>query len=151
MQLICVVLNHYDMWRDSMNYMDNVFNKYCNVTFADTDKPVVFRGGEDPLDIRVGGRLSMPVRNDSRSEFSAVIVPQVSSQALPAGSKVGIMQVYEDNRLLFSADLFTMIDIKTSNQINSLMNYSGEIKVNYDREIKQISCHVRSGVTQRCG
>ena len=57
---------------------------------------------------------------------------------LNSGAKVGVMNVYGDNQLLFSTDLYTMDNIVDRTQAGYLKNYVGDWQVKYDVKTKQI-------------
>ncbi|MDE6551296.1 MAG: D-alanyl-D-alanine carboxypeptidase [Clostridia bacterium] len=145
MQLICVVLNRADMWGESMSLMDNVFAKYTTIKFAESGKPIFTL----PSGIRIAADtdVSYPIYKSADISLSYEFICEENIQLpLSAGSKAGVMNVYGDNQLIFSTDLYTMDNISSDEQLDYLRHYVGDWQVEYDGKTKQIFGIVRDGV-----
>ena len=144
MQLICVVLNRSDMWGESMAAMDNVFAKYSSVVFAKKGEHI-FRLPSG-IGISADKDVSYPIYKNSAMTLSYEFVCDGELKLpLNSGAKVGVMNVYGDNQLLFSTDLYTMDNIVDRTQADYLKNYVGDWQVKYDGKTKQIFGIMRDG------
>ena len=149
MQLVCVVLNHYNMWQDSMAYMDKAFSDYSAVRGADEGEELY--GGEG-VAVSVRGGLDFAAKKSDIGKLRYEITA-LDRLDLPvkAGSDIGRIEVFADNRLLFSSALYTINDITDVRQLYAVTNYDSEMVAEYGSEAEQISCKLRSGVAQGRG
>ena len=149
MQLVCVVLNHYNMWQDSMAYMDKAFSDYCAVRGAGEGEELY--GGEG-VAVSVRGGLDFAAKKSDIGKLRYEITA-LDRLDLPvkAGSDIGRIEVFADNRLLFSSALYTINDITDVRQLYAVTNYDSEMVAEYGSEAEQISCKLRSGVAQGRG
>lgn len=147
MPLVCVVLNHYGMWQDSMDYMDAAFAKYCAVRGAGEGEALYCL--PDGTGISVRGGLDFAVEKECVSELNYEIVPaEGHSLPLKTGSEIGNLNVFAGNRLLFSSALYTMNDITSKSALYAAENYRGEVRVKYGSKAEQIYCKQRDGVQE---
>ncbi|MDE5618403.1 MAG: D-alanyl-D-alanine carboxypeptidase [Clostridia bacterium] len=150
MQLICVALNRGDMWGESMGAMDKAFAEYEALKFAEKDTALFTL----PSGKRIGVNKDAiyPVKKYCDANFSWTFIPEQGlSKKINIGDKVGIMQVYENNQLLFSADLYSMDNINTDAELYYLTHYEGQEKIEYDGKTEQVFGFLRSGFPSRCG
>ena len=147
MPLVCVVLNHYGMWQDSMDYMDAAFAKYCAVRGAGEGEALYCL--PDGTGISVRGGLDFAVEKECVGELNYEIVPaEGHSLPLKTGSEIGNLNVFAGNRLLFSSALYTMNDITSKSALYAAENYRGEVRVKYGSKAEQIYCKQRDGVQE---
>ena len=149
MQLVCVVLNHYNMWQDSMNYMDSAFGEYCAVRGAEEGEPLYCSEG---VAVGVRGGMDFAVKKEDLGGLVYEISPSGGhSLPLKAGSELGVIRVFAGNRLIFSSTLYTINDINDEKMLYAAENYRGELEVNYGSKTEQIYCKLRNGVAPRSG
>ena len=75
MQLVCVVLNHYNMWQDSMEYMDAAFEKYCAVRGAAEGEPLYGILGEG-ISVGVRGGMNFAIEKTGFKDLQYEILPE---------------------------------------------------------------------------
>ncbi len=110
MQLICVVLNEYDMWETSKKLLTDAFAAY--------DMRQIFKANAN-MEVRTGKTI-FSLRNGyvKRDRFYPLTAQEAAElrldydlkrTALPLkGAKIGLVSAYLDNHLLFSEELFSM-------------------------------------------
>lgn len=154
MQLVCVVLNCYDMWNACANYMDKAFAKYTPVNIA--------RKGDVAADIQIGDKqyslafdnsLTVPFKSGDDIECTGYFEINENIQVPVAkGSVVGKILFYNDNRLLFSVNIVNIEEINDAGVLQVLKNLVGNWHASYnDGEVKQIFSVGGSGIEKRCG
>ena len=149
MQLVCVVLNHYNMWQDSMEYMDAAFEKYCAVQGAAEGEPLYGIPGEG-VSVGVRGGMNFAIERTGFKDLQYEILPEKGhTLPLKAGGKIGTIRVFAGNRLIFSSELYTINDIEDENGLYAAENYRGELEVKYGSKVEQIYCKLRNGVQAR--
>lgn len=154
MQVVCVVLNRYDMWDACANYMDKAFAKYTPVSMGSK--------GDKVADIKIDGKsyslalensFTIPLKSTDELDCSGYFEIDESLEVpVKAGSKVGKILFYNDNRLLFSVNVVNIEEINDVGVLQVLKNLIGNWHASYsDGEIKQIFSVDGSGVEKRCG
>lgn len=154
MQLVSVVLNCYDMWNKTKCILDKAFDDYVYCKIGDSSKPLeLFPLSDETVELRLFGDIYYPVSKNESVDFSYKFRPLDSyPQKLGKGACVGFLDIYQDNRLLFTQKIITINEIKHKGVLLSLMNYVGDWQISYTNgEIEQISGVMRSGVEKRCG
>lgn len=154
MQLISVVLNCPDMWERTKALLNEAFRCYDYCKIGDSSKNLdEFSIGGENISLRLEKDIFYPLKNGESENFRYEFVPLKSyPDALCAGEQVGTLNVYDDNRLIFSRKIITINEIKHKGALLSLMNFVGDWQVNSaNGEIEQIFGVVRSGFTPRCG
>ncbi len=116
MQLVCVVLNVYDMWNESMLLLDRANQTYSMQQIVDS-KDVL---GEIPVTdskttsvgIKCHSNFYYPLKKDG-SESVEIEIECVESIAAPhqMTDNVGEIKIKMANHLLFSDKIYTIIDI----------------------------------------
>ncbi len=154
MQIVCVVLNRYDMWDACANYMDKAFAKYTPVSIGNK--------GDEVAEIQIDGKsyslalensLTLPLKSNDEIDCDGYFeIDESLSVPLKAGSSVGKILFYNDNRLLFSVNVVNIEEINDVGVLQVLKNLVGNWHASYsDGEIKQIFSVGGSGVEKRCG
>lgn len=154
MQLISVVLNCPDMWERTKALLNEAFRCYDYCKIGDSSKNLdEFSIGGENISLRLEKDIFYPLKNGESENFRYEFVPLKSyPDALCAGEQVGTLNVYDDNRLIFSRKIITINEIKHKGALLSLMNLVGDWQVNSaNGEIEQIFGVVRSGFTPRRG
>lgn len=154
MQLVSVVINCPDMWERTKALLSDAFAKYDYVTIGDSSKDLdEFMLGDEKISLRLEKDIRYPLRDGESEDFRYVFRPLKSYPAtLSGGDAVGTLDVYDDNRLIFSRKVITINEIKHKGALLSLMNLVGDWHIDWaDGEIEQIFGVVRSGVQARCG
>ena len=147
MQLVCVALNHYDMWNDCAAYMERAFDEYCAVRGCNEGETLY--SSADGVAVGVRGGLSFAAKKADISALSYRIIPDGDHKLpLKAGEDLGRLEVFAGECLLFSSRLFTINDITSEKQLYAAENYRGEVEVKYESEAEQISCKLRRGIPQ---
>ncbi len=154
MQLVSVVLNCYDMWGRTKTLLDLAFREYtyCKIGDSSENLEELSIGGED-VALRLESDIFYPIKNGEKENFRYEFSPSESyPETLNAGDCVGSLNVYDDNRLIFSRKIITINEIKHKGVLLSLMNLVGDWQINSaNGEIEQIFGIVRSGIQTRCG
>ena len=112
MRLICVVLNHYDMWNDSVNMLNSNFSKYSLVDLKDSiklDDIQIPNAKVANVSIYIEGETTYPLEISEYEDISYEVTLLDNLVApLKAGEKVGEIKIYLNNCLLFSRNLCTI-------------------------------------------
>ncbi|MDE7209747.1 MAG: D-alanyl-D-alanine carboxypeptidase, partial [Clostridia bacterium] len=154
MQLIGVVLNVYDHYNASAINFDKAFANYSPVTIGKSgDILQTLNIEEKNYNIALQNDLVLPLKEGEIVGIECYFEINEGLQApLNANSIIGKMQFYNDNRLLFSANIVNMEEIDDIGALRKLSAYSGEMRVSVENgEIKQIFSLDRSGVTAWSG
>ena len=110
-EVVSVVLNSPNMWERSTEIINNAFNNYNVTKIFDADK----FNGEIRVDSK-GNKYNFLVENDfyypiSTNELNNVIL-KINGESLSEfcknPSKVGELQIFIQNKLIFSQNLFTI-------------------------------------------
>ncbi|MDE6472438.1 MAG: D-alanyl-D-alanine carboxypeptidase [Clostridia bacterium] len=150
MQLICVVLNVYDHYNTSALNFDKAFANYSSVTVGkqgDILQTLQIEGKN--YNIALQNDLVLPLKDGEIMGIKCYFeINQDLKTPLSANSIIGKMQFYNDNRLLFSANIVNMEEIDDIGVLRKLSAYTGEMRVSIENgEIKQIFSVDGSGVT----
>lgn len=149
MQLVSVVINCPDMWERTRALLTSAFNEYDYVMIGDSAKNLdEFMLGDEKISLRLEKDVYYPFKDGESEDFRYVFRPLSSYPAtLSGGDAVGTLDVYDDNRLIFSRKVITINEIKHKGALLSLMNLVGDWHIDWaDGEIEQIFGVVRSGV-----
>lgn len=141
MQVVGVVLNCYDMWNVSADLLNKAFAKYTPVE--------VGRKGDMVADIEIGGSeyslafaddLVVPFKNSEEVDCVGYFdIDESLSLPVKAGSTVGKILFYNDNRLLFGVNIVNIEEINDTGVLRALKNLVGNWHASYtDGEIEQI-------------
>jgi len=116
MQIICVVLNHYSMWEDSMQFMTQAYADYTMTEVLKNNYSVdgidVIAGTECVTSAQTVEGAFYPLK---KGEYQKVSYDEKITKHLVApvsvGTECGCVDVYLDNRLLFSKKIYTIENI----------------------------------------
>lgn len=101
MDVVCVVLNCYDMFERSQKIIENCFSSYCVETIS-KDRVFNYNGVSCSLE----NDYQITIKRDWELTFE-VTAPD-SDRNTDDNSPVAKLQIYNKNDLLFSRDLFTI-------------------------------------------
>ena len=114
MELICVVLNRYDMWNESANLLNRGFDEYeLKPLLADYEKEINVLKGKSASCKAVPEDAGLyPVKKDGSDNFE--IKAKVKSLTAPfkAGTECGTVEVYDGNRLIYRQKLVTINSVE---------------------------------------
>ncbi len=154
MQLICVVLNVYDHYNASALNFDKAFANYSPVNVGNQgDILQTLQVEGKNYNIALQNDLVLPLKDGEIMGIKCYFdINQDLTTPLNANSIIGKMQFYNDNRLLFSANIVNMEEIDDIGVLRKLSAYTGEMRVSVENgEIKQIFSIDGSGVTAWSG
>jgi len=116
MEVICVVLNHPDMWNDSIALMNYAHANYKMTKVLEAGYKIeniyVEAGEKDNTSFVCPAEYTYPIREneikniDIKAEYDSVIRAPVAP-----GKVSGKLKVYYDNQLLFVSELYTIENI----------------------------------------
>ncbi|MDE5911947.1 MAG: D-alanyl-D-alanine carboxypeptidase, partial [Clostridia bacterium] len=131
MQLIGVVLNVYDHYNASAINFDKAFANYSPVTIGKSgDILQTLNIEEKNYNIALQNDLVLPLKEGEIVGIKCYFEINEGFQApLNANSIIGKMQFYNDNRLLFSANIVNMEEIDDIGALRKISAYSGEMRV----------------------
>ncbi|MDE7216020.1 MAG: D-alanyl-D-alanine carboxypeptidase [Clostridia bacterium] len=148
MQLISVVLNIYDTYGTCSAGMDKAFNEYIPVEIGqkgDILESIDVEG--DQYDVALENSLVLPLKEGENLGLSCKFnISGDSSLPLQSGSVIGKIEFYNDNRLLFSANIVNINEINDIGVLRKLSAYVGDWRVSYTNgKTEQIFGVYRSG------
>ncbi|MBD5086112.1 MAG: D-alanyl-D-alanine carboxypeptidase [Clostridiales bacterium] len=149
MQLICVVLNIYDTYGTCSSGMDKAFGEYTPVEVG--KKGSVLQSFEidgKRYDIALDNDLVLPLKEGENLGLNCKFNMNESMELPTAiGSIIGKIEFYDDNRLLFSANIVNINEINDIGVLRALSAYVGDWRVSYaNGAIEQIFSVDRGGV-----
>lgn len=117
MQLICVVLNHYNMWEDSKAYMNKCFKKYSmKPLFENLSEEIdVVKGKSDTVAATANSILYPTAEGE---KFDVKIEKFALKAPFESGTECGKVEVYDGNCLIFSSKLFTISGVEKKSIFN---------------------------------
>ncbi|MFI3229435.1 MAG: D-alanyl-D-alanine carboxypeptidase family protein [Bacillota bacterium] len=116
MQIVCVVLNVYDMWNESMALMDTAHATYSMQHIVDSSAVLrdidVVCSKLTSVGVKCNSDFYYPLKKDGSEVVDIQIECAKSVQAPHNMSEfVGEIKINLENRLLFSDKIYTMVDI----------------------------------------
>ncbi|MEG2456662.1 MAG: D-alanyl-D-alanine carboxypeptidase family protein, partial [Clostridia bacterium] len=112
MQLISVVLNHGDMWNDSMSMLNSAFSRYKMRKIVDNDNIStlnVIKGKYPRVMINSDRDFMFPLTDDEYKSLKIdVNLPDSISAPVENGQYVGDIKIYIGNYLIFCQKFYTM-------------------------------------------
>ncbi|MDE6275514.1 MAG: D-alanyl-D-alanine carboxypeptidase [Clostridia bacterium] len=150
MQLVCVVLNVYDHYNASARNFDKAFAEYSPITVGKQGNILDSLNIEGKsYNIALQSDLVLPLKEGEIMGIKCYFdIEQDLKTPLKANSVIGKMQFYNDNRLLFSANIVNMEEIDDIGVLRKLSAYTGEMRVSVENgEIKQIFSFDGGGVS----
>ena len=126
-EIICVVLNHPDMFSDSKRYMENAFKEFPTrrlISKGDVAGQIKIAGSNREYhEITVQNDIMYPM---SESEFKNVKYVYEYDKTLKAplksGDKVGKIKVYIKNQLISEENLVTINDVNEKELMDQFQN-----------------------------
>ena len=115
-QLICVVLNCPDMWNASINLLDYAYSKYDLIELIKKNDVFINDGN---IKLYLKEDLLVGVEKNSSNTVSYKFRIN-SSNCFKKNDHVGFIDVYLNNRLLFSKKIYTMEAINSGEDIVKL-------------------------------
>lgn len=148
MQLICVVLNHGDMWNDCINSMDKIFNNYTNIRLIEGNKNFATIKTEDnQIDLYVDRDVFLPVLKSQELNFSFRFVPLDNLNEMSMNdNQIGCLEIFNGERLLFCEKVYTMVSVLSDSDIKAIQNYEFTQGNHGKNTIEQIYSFDRCGI-----
>lgn len=113
--LVNVVLNHPDMWNDCMRGMEEGFANCKKVEIAPANvclARLAVNGKDDGLGVYIKNSVMYPFVNGEINELEFLFKPDNNLfGTIKMGDKVGILEIYDDKRLIFTENIYSMEDI----------------------------------------
>lgn len=152
MQLICVVLNHGDMWNDCINSMDKIFNNYTNIRLIEGNKNFATIKTEDnQIDLYVDRDIFLPVLKSQELNFSFRFVPLDNLNEMSMNdNQIGCLEIFNGERLLFCEKVYTMVSVLSDSDIKTIQNYEFTQGNHGKNTIEQIYSFDRCGIKKGC-
>lgn len=109
MTLVCTVLCCPQMYERSEKLLSDAFSRYENVQIVGKDAPVEVPTAKKPIAASTKENLSYPLLLEERGLIEKRIIPKNGlSGREKTGEKVGKIEIYLANRLLFSENLYKL-------------------------------------------
>ncbi|MEG1964362.1 MAG: D-alanyl-D-alanine carboxypeptidase family protein, partial [Clostridia bacterium] len=109
MQLISVVLNCPDMWQDSANNMTNAFKNYSMQQYVNANQLYnTVKTKKYKIGLAFEKDFYYPIKNGESGNFSYKIKIDDDFNKPQLNKIVGKLFIYDDNCLLFSANIYTI-------------------------------------------
>ncbi len=115
MQVICVVLNCYDMWERSKSLMNNAHSEYAmrKVLSHDTFVDAPIEGGvSDTVKASPASDRFYPLTKHEADKITVKTNVLSLIAPIPKGEYCGFSEVYLDNRLIFKENIYTIESVK---------------------------------------
>lgn len=111
--VIIVVLNSNTRWKETQKIYDHVVKKYEYKLIANKEEVlgnVAVSKGSNKLNVKCGEEIVLPVKK-SAVITKKVILPQNISVPISKGTKCGRLDIFEDDKLIYSTSLESENDI----------------------------------------
>ena len=115
LELVCVVLNCYDMWEKTSLLLDKSFKNYSYKQIINSNEIIDFIkvNNEDKIGVYVKNSLYYPLTNDEENQLITDIKYTFNKDVfIKKGSNIGKINIYLKNNLIFSQKIYNIIDIK---------------------------------------
>ena len=114
MELICVVLNRYDMWNESANLLNRGFDEYeLKPLLSDYEKEIKVLKGKSASCKAVPEDVGLyPVKKDGSDNFEIKAKVKTLTAPFKAGTECGTVEVYNGNRLIYRQKLVTINSVE---------------------------------------
>ena len=149
MQLICVVLNIYDTYGTCSSCMDRAFNEYMPVEVGKKGNVLeTFEVDGEKYDIALDSNLVLPLKEGEHlGLYCKFNIYEDVQLPLASNTVIGKLEFYDDNRLLFSANIVNINDINDIGVVRKLSAFVGDWRIGYTNgTIEQIFSVDGSGV-----
>lgn len=116
MQVICVVLNCYDMWERSKALMDKAHNEFTMTKVLDSTDIYEIKLNNSNSTIKASAKTDKfyPLRANENKLLSSKINAIELCSPINAGESCGNKEVYLDNHLIFRENIYTIESIKNN-------------------------------------
>jgi len=116
MQIICVVLNHPDMWQDSIRLMDEAHSEYKMTKLLDVNHAIpdqnVVAGVKKTCAVKLAEDKYYPLREDEIQNLNyETVINKELVAPVKSGEECGYVNVSLGNHLLFSGKIYTIESI----------------------------------------
>ncbi len=114
LELVCVVLNCYDMWEKSTLLLNNCFDNYKYKSILNSCEFVDFvTSNNEKIGVYIKNDFSYPVTNEEENYVKAVIKYNYNkNKTVSKHSIIGKIYIYLKNNLIFSQNVYNIVDIK---------------------------------------
>lgn len=108
MEVVSVVLNHGDMWNDSMNNLDHAFNNYVPIEIVKKDRLIENVSiGNKSVGACVKEDFVYPIKKGEEKTLEySLDIGEVKN--VESGVQIGKFKVYCNKRLIFETKLYSM-------------------------------------------
>ena len=116
MEVVCVVLGCQPMFEESKQLLNNAFNNYsyCEIFNAENFNEKIKVAGTDAYcTLKTDSSFFYPLKKDEQSNIKVnIICPEQIVPPFDENDIVGKVEIYYENQLLFSENIYTIIGIK---------------------------------------
>lgn len=113
MELVSVVLNSPSMWERSQTLLDNAYLEYemCNIIDKSdyTDKVYTDKSGKKFL-VELNNSFSYPLTKEEKNQIKVTINSKDCKKFFENPTSFGVFEIFLKNKLLFSQNIFTILD-----------------------------------------
>ena len=126
LRLACAVLGCGPMYEVSRENFEKAFSVYKSEKLCDKDtfETIFDLGGKSPARGRVKNSFSYPLKEDEKEHVRTEIIMD-ENIVLPVkkGEKIGAMEIYLKNQLIFSQNIYTIIDVEKRYDLSDPIDY----------------------------
>ena len=127
MQVICVVLNCYDMFERSRALLDNAFSQYELVEIIGKNELAtakVIGGKQSYVTLFCKNTFSYPLKKDEIEKVN-IQLKDVKTMSAPVKNetKNGKIEIYLDKQLIFFDNLFTIYNVEEKNLFDKIIDF----------------------------
>lgn len=115
-QLICVVLDSYNIWVDSMNLLDRAFEQFKSVKIIEKGS-IIFSKGENSFYVKNDSYLTLDKNKPLDLNYKFVFINK-KSFPIEANKEVGKIEIYNANKLIFEQKIYTINPVKSLDDLN---------------------------------
>lgn len=130
MQLVCVVLNDYEMWEDSRTLLTQAFNNFMIARFGDKEscKWSIDGSNGEKIEVASSEDICFPIRKNTalKLRYEIKIYKKVAFP-IKANEKVGDIYIYNDKCLLFRQKITTIKKIEKIGDVELLSSYFNDL------------------------
>lgn len=149
MQVVCVVLNCYDMWNACASHMNKAFDEYVAVEIGKKGDGIADLSINDKkYTLALQNDLTIPFKDSDTLDCQGYIdIDKDIKTPVAENSVIGKINFYDGNRLLFGVNIVNIEEINDTGVLRKLQNLVGNWNASYvDGEVKQIFSFDGSGV-----
>ncbi len=115
MELVSVVLNCGPMWERSASILNNAFSNYSSKTILKSNEIIDFfkpNNSNEEVGVYVENDVIIPLQENELDSLKVVFEYKKNiSTPIKKGQNVGEVKIYNQNNLLFTEKIYTIIDV----------------------------------------